>query len=502
MSASKQKKFRSDLRADGLDRKSEEQLKAEASNRRFKRNTIITVAVVVLVLVAAIIINSNLFYTKTAAVTVGGTGYTTSEFNFYFRSCYNGFVNQYGDGLIDSDTPLDRQNSLFGDGTWADYFTEQAESQMQQVTALYDQAAANGYTLSQEGLDNIEENLSYYELYAGYQGMTPDGYMAAIYGKGMTRELYRQYMTKYATANEYGQSVFDGYTYSDAQLADKYAELANDYDVISFHSYFVSNSRDEYEELDEQARAAAAHDEAQSLAGSATADDFGEKVYELLDDESKETFETGVSTLSTMAGGDISSYYPECSDWLLDSARVEGDATVVDTGTGSYAIMFVSHEDNSYHLVNVRHILITPDTDINGEYTPEALDAAHERILEIEEEWQADPTEDNFAQLANLYSEDTGSNTTGGLYEDIYKGRMVEEFNNFCFDGHQPGDTGIVFNANTGYHLIYFVGEGPVYADYIADNVMRNDDFDNFISEITSGYEVKEGFSLRFANRK
>lgn len=501
MSASKQKKVRSDRRAEGIDRKSEDQLKAEESSRRFKRNTVITVVVVVLVLVAAIIINSNLFYTKTAAVTVGGTKYTAAEFDFYFRSSYNGFINQYGDGLIDTAIPLDEQNSFFG-STWADYFTEQAETQMQQITALYDQAVANGYTISQEGLDEIEANLSSYELYAGYQGMSPDGYMAAVYGKGMTRELYRQCMTKYVTATEYGQSVLDGYTYSDEQLAGKYAELAGDYDVISFHSYFVTNSGDDHVEMDEDALAAVYHDEAQSIADSATADEFDDKVYALLGEEEREEFEAGTYTLSTMAGGDISSYYPELSDWLLDSSRAGGDTTVVDTDTGSYAVMFVSRDDNSYKLVNVRHILITADTDENGEYTAETLDEAYERILEIEEEWQADPTEDNFAELANQYSEDPGSNTTGGLYEDIYKGRMVAEFNDFCFAGHEPGDTGIVFNENTGYHLIYFVGEGPVYADYIAENIMRNDDFNNYITEISSAYDVSEGFSLRFANRK
>ena len=501
MSASKQKKVRSDKRAEGIDRKSEDQLKAEESSRRFKRNTVITVVVVVLVLAAAITINSNLFYTKTAAVTVGGTKYTAAEFDFYFRSTYNGFINQYGDGLIDTATPLDEQNSFFGD-TWADYFTEQAETQMRQTTALYDQAVANGYTISQEGLDEIESNLSYYELYAGYQGMTPDGYMAAIYGKGMTRELYRQCMTKYITAAEYSQSVQDGYSYSDEQLAAKYAEIAGDYDVISFHSYFVTNSGEDYSEMDDEALTAVYHDEAQYIADSATAEEFGDKVYALLDDYEKEDFEAGTYTLSTMAGSDIASYYPELMDWLFDSARVEGDTTVVDTDTGSYAVMFVSHDDNSYNLVNVRHILIAADTDENGNYTAETLDEAYERILEIEEQWQADPTEDNFAELANQYSEDPGSNTTGGLYEDIYKGEMVEEFNDFCFAGHKPGDTGIVFNENTGYHLIYFVGEGPVYSDYIAENIMRNDDFNNFITEISSGYDVKEGFSLRFANRK
>ncbi len=511
MSASKQKKVRSDLRADGLDRKSEEELKAEASSRRFRRNAIITVVVVVLVFAAALVVNSNLFYTGTTAITVGGTEYTAAEFNFYFRSAYNAFCNeneQYLSYILDTSAPLDEQvysGGTDGETTWADFFTEQAKAQMSQVTALYDQAVANGYTISQEGKDGIESSISYYELYAGYQNMTPDGYMAALFGKGMTQDLYRQCMTKYVTATEYGQSVMESYSYSDEQLDARYAEIADDYDVITFHSYFVSNSRDEYSEMDDEAKAAASHDAAEELAASDSFTTFSDKVYELLNEEARESYEPGESTLNTMSGGNIASYYPDCADWLRDPARIEGDSTVVDTGTGSYAVMYVSRNDNQYNLVNVRHILIRAEADENGEYTAEALEAAHKRVEEIEAEWKQNPTEDNFAALAGQYSEDTGSNTNGGLYENVAEGQMVEEFNDFCFGGRQPGDTAIVHGESAnynGYHLIYFVGEGPVYADYIAENVMRNEDFNTYVTEISASYGAEEGFAFRFTNRK
>ena len=49
------------------------------------------------------------------------------------------------------------------------------------------------------------------------------------------------------------------------------------------------------------------------------------------------------------------------------------------------------------------------------------------------------------------YSADTGSNTNGGLYTEVYQGQMVTEFNDWCFDeSRQPGDTGIVYNEG-GY---------------------------------------------------
>ena len=66
-------------------------------------------------------------------------------------------------------------------------------------------------------------------------------------------------------------------------------------------------------------------------------------------------------------------------------------------------------------------------------------------------------TEESFALLANTFSTDPGSNTTGGLYSYVYEGQMVKNFNDWCFDdARRSGDTGIV-QSDFGYHVMYFV---------------------------------------------
>ena len=65
------------------------------------------------------------------------------------------------------------------------------------------------------------------------------------------------------------------------------------------------------------------------------------------------------------------------------------------------------------------------------------------------------PDEDGFSVMAETYSQDPGSATNGGLYEDVYKGQMVPEFENWCFDAsRQVGDYGIV-KTTYGYHIMY-----------------------------------------------
>lgn len=501
MSASKQKKVRSELRADGSGRKSAEQLEAEKKSRSFRRNTIIAVAVVAVVLAAALFINSNYLYNRATAVSVNGTNYSAAEFDYFYRNAYNSLTSNYSDYIsmfLDTSKPLDQQPYSFGENegdTWADYLTGAAEDSMKQVTALYDEALANGHTLSQAGADEIQTNLDSMALYASIYGYDVNAYLAMTYGKGMTESVIRDVMTRQAIAGEYGQSISDSYTYTAQELADYYATVADSYDTLEFYSYYFSASGEAYAGLAEDERADAAKADAESVAEAATAEEFVQKVNELTGGgETKETL------LTSATGSEVSG---DRAEWLLDPDRREGDVTVVADNIGAYAMMFVSRGRNDYNTVNVRHILIQAKADENGEFSNEALNAARERAEEILAQWETDPTEENFAALAEEYSEDAGSNTNGGLYENVPKGQMVDEFDAFCFDeGHKAGDTGIVFGTNgsyAGYHVMYYVGEGIAYADYIADNALRSEDYGAYLEELTAGYEVKEKFALRFA---
>ena len=176
----------------------------------------------------------------------------------------------------------------------------------------------------------------------------------------------------------------------------------------------------------------------------------------------------------------------------MDSARKAGDATATadSTGSGYYVVVFLSRDNNDYNMAQVRHILVKAVADENGEYTDEAK--AEDILAEFE---AGDKTEESFAALAEEYSEDTGSNTNGGLYDSVTKGQMVEEFDKFCFEGHKSGDTAIVYGESgsyAGYHVMYYVGEGENYADYIARTV------DQWLSELVAGYTPVEGFGMRF----
>lgn len=152
---------------------------------------------------------------------------------------------------------------------------------------------------------------------------------------------------------------------------------------------------------------------------------------------------------------DVASYEAYNRDMLLASAYADH----------LYNTIYEDNYDPSAEVsycIDVRHILIQAEDPSSAD----SMAAARTRAEELYAQWQQDPTEDNFINMAGTHTEDPGSQATGGLYEDVYPGQMVTNFNDWCFDeSRQPGDHGIV-ETEYGYHIMYFVGDSEtVYND-------------------------------------
>lgn len=142
------------------------------------------------------------------------------------------------------------------------------------------------------------------------------------------------------------------------------------------------------------------------------------------------------------------------------------------------------------HTVDVRHILITPEsTPVDGSTTgettisDEAWADAEAKAKEILSQYLAgDQTEDSFATLANENSQDPGSNTNGGLYTGVSQGQMVEAFDAWCFDdGRQVGDIDIV-KTSYGYHVMLYCGSATVWQEQVKSDILT-EKTNNFVEE-------------------
>jgi hypothetical protein len=151
-------------------------------------------------------------------------------------------------------------------------------------------------------------------------------------------------------------------------------------------------------------------------------------------------------------------------------------------------------EKTDERYVDVRHILITPEG--GDAATEEQWAAAEKEANDLLNEWLTKhPDEDGFAVMAEAYTDDPGSASNGGLYEDVYVGQMVPEFENWCFDAsRQTGDYGIV-KTTYGYHIMYFVGSDYVwYATAEADMLVEKGN--EFLQSVLDKHPAEIDYSV------
>lgn len=544
MSASNHKKLRKEQAAAGL---TDRQLAEKKEAKKVRTYTIVFIVVMVLVVLIAIatvisrkITTSGVLERKTTAVTVGTHTISSAELSYYYIDAINSFLTSaqqsYGDYFsfylqmmgLDLTQPLsDQVYDQETGGSWADYFVEAAVSNATSTYVMCDEANANGYALTEDEEATIDSAMANMQLYAtlyGYSDLT--SYLKAMYGYGSTEESFRDYCIASALASSYQNSYYSSLTYDDEAIRAYDADHAAEYNSYTYTSYYLAatsfleggatdeDGKTTYSDEETAASIEAAEAAANSLLDSETVEACDEAFQALIDgaaDSASVTSKHDAVLYST-----ISSVY---LDWITDASRAAGDITVIpytttstaDDGTqtenikGYYVLYFEGSTDNSdIDLINVRHILVSYQggtTDDSGTtvYSDEEKQTALDTATLLLNQWKSgEATEDSFAELANLNSSDTGSNTNGGLYENVYPGQMLTNFNDWCFDeSRQSGDTGIV-ESDYGYHVMYFVGKsGTNYRDYMISSQLRNDEYTEWYNALIGTVDITAGDTSR-----
>ena len=168
---------------------------------------------------------------------------------------------------------------------------------------------------------------------------------------------------------------------------------------------------------------------------------------------------------------------------------------------------FASHEEEyaasgitkDSKLVDVRHILVQVKggtTDDSGAvtYSDEEWETCRADAQAILDQWLAgEKTEESFAALATEKTEDPGSQATGGLYQQVVAGQMVQPFNDWCFDAARTyGDYGLV-QTSYGYHVMFFVKSEPQWITYAASD-WANEQSAELLEAVTSLYPMEVSF--------
>lgn len=502
MSASTEKKNRKAALEAGTAKKSAAKLEAEKAAAKSRRNWIIGIAIFAVVVIIAIILNSGIISTAGTGVKVNGQKVSPAEAGYYVseqREMYSQYAQMYASyGLS------------MGEMSEEEYVSYGLE-ELARVKALCSFAAENGITLDESDIKKVNDSMASIKLQviAAQSFSSVDNYYEYRYGTGVDSKLVEKILLEQALADKAYQAKSDSLVYTDEELDAKYAEYNGTKDKFDHLYYYVAaaaeGAADENTEpvVTEEALAEAKKTADAIAAGfkAGEAEDIEERFNIAIADEG---IIAGCSVGDDVLGSSLDSSY---SEWMMDSARKEGDCNVaVDSASkGYYVTVFLSRSCNDYNTVSMRHILIKAIEDENGEFTDEAKAVARGEAMAIYNEWKnGAATEDSFAELANKESVDTGSNNNGGLYEGIYRGQMVPEISDWIFGDRKPGDVEVidVESSNyTGTHVVYFVGEGMRYDRMLAKQDLSNDALSTWIDELCAAFAAEKGWAYAFIGK-
>ena len=516
MSSSTKKKLRQEQVSA---QKAKQQKTAKKDSDKMKLYTgifFVVLALMLVVVVIALIDNSGIVERNTTAVKVGEEPVSAAEMNMYYIEAINEFYNTNGSYLsmygLDPYTALDQQRSSDGETSWADYFIDLAKEDIRNNYAIYNAAVEAGYQLSESDQANIAELLADLDETADSNGYSSTNkYLESIYGIGANTESYKHVMEVMTIASAYYADYQDSLTYSADLLASTDAESPLSYNHYNYDTYIMyassyleggTETEDgtiEYSDAENAAALAAAEVDAKALTESTyeSSEAFFEAVYALPIHQDEDN-QPSVLSIDNKSGTEVTAIV---RDWVTDPERQPGDMTYVErtVGTGDEAevagynvVYFKGVTDNKFPLVNFRHILVSfengtiDQTTGETKYSTVEIAKAKDAAQAIYDEWlSGEATEESFAALANEHSTDPGSNTVGGMYEDVFPGEMVDAFNDWCYDeSRQTGDHALI-ETDYGYHVMYFSGYSDTsYRDYLITQKLATEDMNEWNASI------------------
>lgn len=452
--------------------------------------------------------------------TVDGQKISIGMYDYYYASIVSYYEQYASYGYYSLDTTKDysKQYTTDDDGNkilWQKFFETEALKEVEQITTYYSKALEEGVTLTSAQKKTIDKQISTLKDSASQNDVSLDQYIKANFGTYCSEDTIRIMLEQYYLSANYKGKFKCETKVTDNDVDKYYNDHKNDYKKIEFY-YIASpydatddNSKNESIKTAEKIMAKmkdkksvialvpevySSYIDSQVKSSMAQDSTLTEKKAR---EEAVKSYESNVVT--TVSGSD-SPFDDKMNTWLFsDDTKVGSKKYYIDESAGYiYIVLKTSkasvEEDETY---TVRHILVAPESGSNSssstsektEYTDEQWAAAKKKADSILAKFnKTDKSEYEFAKLAEQYSTDSASTSSGsndsfgGLYESVTLGQMVPDFEKWSIDDSRKyGDTGIV-KSDYGYHIMFFINDCPEYQSKIIAQI-KSDRLSNMIDK-------------------
>ena len=452
--------------------------------------------------------------------TVDGQKISIGMYDYYYASIVSYYEQYASYGYYSLDTTKDysKQYTTDDDGnkiSWQKFFETEALKEVEQITTYYSKALEEGVTLTSAQKKTIDKQISTLKDSASQNDVSLDQYIKANFGTYCSEDTIRIMLEQnYLSANYKGKFKCETKV-TDNDVDKYYNDHKNDYKKIEFYyiasPYDATDDNSKNESIKTAEKIMAKMKDKKSviaLVPEVYSSYIDSQVKSSMEQDStltekkarEEAVKSYESNVVTTVSGSDSPFDDKMNTWLFsDDTKVGSKKYYIDESAGYiYIVLKTSkasvEEDETY---TVRHILVAPESGSNSssstsektEYTDEQWAAAKKKADSILAKFnKTDKSEYEFAKLAEQYSTDSASTSSGsndsfgGLYESVTLGQMVPDFEKWSIDDSRKyGDTGIV-KSDYGYHIMFFINDCPEYQSKIIAQI-KSDRLSNMIDK-------------------
>lgn len=452
--------------------------------------------------------------------TVDGKKISIGMYDYYYASIVSYYEQYASYGYYSLDTTKDysKQYTTDDDGnkiSWQKFFETEALKEVEQITTYYSKALEEGVTLTSAQKKTIEKQISTLKDSASQNDVSLDQYIKANFGTYCSEDTIRLMLEQYYLSANYKGKFKCETKVTDNDVDKYYNDHKNDYKKIEFYyiasPYDATDDNSKNESIKTAEKIMAKMKDKKSviaLVPEVYSSYIDSQVKSSMEQDStltekkarEEAVKSYESNVVTTVSGSDSPFDDKMNTWLFsDDTKVGSKKYYIDESAGYiYIVLKTSkasvEEDETY---TVRHILVAPESGSNSssstsektEYTDEQWAAAKKKADSILAKFnKTDKSEYEFAKLAEQYSTDSASTSSGsndsfgGLYESVTLGQMVPDFEKWSIDDSRKyGDTGIV-KSDYGYHIMFFINDCPEYQSKIIAQI-KSDRLSNMIDK-------------------
>lgn len=464
---------------------------------------------------------------------VGNEKISYAEYLYYYSRAYNqlsynaqyykyyGYDYGYDTSLAPQDQTKTTKDEDGNEITWVEYLHDQAVKTAQMYLAFYQEAKEAGTKLTEADLAEVDKQIEDLREEASTAnqssnssssddenqraGYSLNAYLRKAYGNGVTERFLKKQLKMESLVKKFYNDKSDEFEkgYTEDEVKKVFDESPDSYQFVTLRLFQFKNEslKQNDGESDDDLKKRQSESDAKTKANANEMFDgvTDEKSFVTLATKynTTEDYDADSSTLIKAAlksqsqfnssATYLESMNSDLATWAFEGSTKAGDKKLIeDSDNGAYYVALMVNPKHDVNTVTVRHILfLTQDSQTGKALSDDEIQKAKDKASETLAKWKAgEATEDSFATFATDLTEDTGSSSNGGLYENVVPGQMTGAFDKWIFDdSRKAGDTDIV-ESEYGYHIIYFVSKNGTYADSAIRSSLASEDLEKFSDEI------------------